>query len=517
MLPVITLIGRPNVGKSTLFNRLTRSRDALVADFPGLTRDRQYGVGRLGPGPYIVVDTGGLSGAEEGVESLMERQVALAIEEADHLLFLVDAREGCTGIDLDIAERLRRTGKPLTLVVNKTDRLEPELARADFHQLGLGEPLAIAAVQGRGVTALINRVFASLPETFHPEAGGTTASSMEAPHPLAVPPEEPMTPAAPAEEGASSARPAEAQRAGGTGTRPAVASEVEGGIKVAVVGRPNAGKSTLINRLLGEDRLVACDQPGTTRDSIFVPFSRAGKDYILIDTAGIRRKARVKDFIEKFSAIKTLQAIEACHVVVLVLDARQGIGEQDATIASHVVESGRSLVLAINKWDGLTKEERDAIREGFRRKLAFLDFAAPHFISALHGSGVGLLLDEVDRAYANAVRHIATAELTRLLQDLVQEHQPPLVNGRRIKLRYAHQGGRNPPIIVIHGNQTEDLPESYRRYLVNRFRTLLHLEGTPLRIELRTGENPFEGRRNPLTPKQIKHRQRLKEFVKRKS
>ena len=491
MLPVITLVGRPNVGKSTLFNRLTRTRDALVADFPGLTRDRQYGVGRIGPGAYIVVDTGGLSGAAEGVESLMERQVALAIEEADQLLFMVDAREGCSGTDLDIAARLRRTGKPVTLVINKTDRLDPELASADFHQLGLGEPVAIAAVQGRGVSSLMNRVFAQLAEV----AGGAEADRLDMPA-----------------EGSD-----EVLVAPPIPTPPPVAEALgEEGIKVAVVGRPNVGKSTLINRLLGEDRLVAFDQPGTTRDSIFVPFSRAGKDYTLIDTAGMRRRARVQDVIEKFSAIKTLQAIEACHVVILVLDARQGIGEQDATLASHVVESGRSLVIAINKWDGLTKEERDGIREGFQRKLAFLDFAAVHFISALHGSGVGLLLDEVDRAYANAVRHLSTPELTRLLQDLVQEHQPPLVNGRRIKLRYAHQGGRNPPIIVIHGNQTAEVPESYRRYLINRFRKLLKLEGTPLRLELRTGENPYEGRRNPLSPRQIKQRQRLKDFVRRK-
>ncbi len=470
MLPVITLVGRPNVGKSTLFNRLTRTRDALVADFPGLTRDRQYGVGRIGPGPYIVVDTGGLSGAVEGVESLMERQVALAIEEADHLVFLVDGREGCSATDVEIAERLRRTGKPLLLVVNKTDRLDPDQAVTDFHQLGLGEPLAIAAVQGRGISGLMNRVFANLAEASVTQVSADDESR--------------------ADEG--------------------------GAIKVAVVGRPNVGKSTLINRLLGEDRLVACDQPGTTRDSIFVPFSRAGKDYILIDTAGLRRKARVRDFIEKFSAIKTLQAIDASNVVVLLLDARQGIGEQDATLASHVVESGRSLVLAVNKWDGLTPEERDSVREGIRRKLAFLDFATRHYISALHGSGVGLLLDEVDRAFANATRALPTPELTRLLQELVQEHQPPLVNGRRIKLRYAHQGGRNPPIIVIHGNQTEDLPESYRRYLVNRFRQVLHLDGTPLRLELRSGENPFAGKPNTLTPGQVKKRQRLRAFVKRK-
>jgi GTP-binding protein len=465
MLPVLTIIGRPNVGKSTLFNRLTRTRDALVADFPGLTRDRQYGVGRLGPGPYIIVDTGGLSGAKEGIESLMERQVALAIEEADHLLFMVDAREGCSATDMDIAERLRRTGKAVTLVVNKTDRLELEMATVDFHQLGLGEPVAIAAVQGRGVGSLMQRVFASL------------AESLEEPG-----------------EGA----------------------DEEAGTKVAVVGRPNAGKSTLINRLLGEERVVACAQPGTTRDSIFIPFSLGDRRYTLIDTAGMRRRAKVRDVIEKFSAIKTLQAIEASNVVVLMLDAHQGIGEHDATLASQVVESGRALVVAVNKWDGLSKEAREAIRENFTRKLGFLDFAAVHYISALHGSGVGLLLDEVDRVFANAVRHLPTPELTRLLMDLVQEHQPPLVHGRRIKLRYAHQGGRNPPIIVIHGNQTEDLPASYRRYLVNRFRQVLKLHGTPLRLELRTGENPYEGRHNPLTPKQIKQRQRLKEFVKRK-
>ncbi len=551
MLPVLTLVGRPNVGKSTLFNRLTRTRDALVADFPGLTRDRQYGVGRIGPGAYIVVDTGGLSGAADGVESLMERQVALAIEEADQLLFMVDAREGCSGADLDIAARLRRTGKPVTLVINKTDRLDPELASADFHQLGLGEPVAIAAVQGRGVSSLMNRVFARLAEAgvVAGEAIGTlpTVPSEEAPGVSAdQAADEKAAKEEAAKEEMAEARSLPTQAGGrmaevaeGAGaeadyfvtpaegseeapgarpvpTPPVVEALGEGGIKVAVVGRPNVGKSTLINRLLGEDRLVAFDQPGTTRDSIFIPFSRAGKDYTLIDTAGMRRRARVQDVIEKFSAIKTLQAIEACHVVILVLDARQGIGEQDATLASHVVESGRSLVVAINKWDGLTKEERDAIREGLQRKLAFLDFAAVHFISALHGSGVGLLLDEVDRAYANAVRHLSTPELTRLLQDLVQEHQPPLVNGRRIKLRYAHQGGRNPPIIVIHGNQTAEVPESYRRYLVNRFRKLLKLEGTPLRLELRTGENPYEGRRNPLTPRQLKQRQRLKDFVRRK-
>ncbi len=466
MLRVVTLVGRPNVGKSTLFNRLTRTRDALVADVPGLTRDRQYGVGRIGPTPYILVDTGGLSAAARGVEALTERQVIRAVEEADHLLFLVDARDGCTGDDIEIADRLRRTGKPLTLVVNKTDHVDPAIAAAEFHALGLGEPFPIAAAQGRGVSALIDQVFAHRPEPARDEACPPLESGI--------------------------------------------------GIEIAVVGRPNAGKSTLINRLLGEERLVTFDSPGTTRDSIYVPFRRDDRHYILIDTAGMRRRARVQDAVEKFSVIKTLQAIETSNVVILVLDAQEGIGEQDATLAGHVVESGRALVVAVNKWDGLAPDQRDEVRRGLSRKLGFLDFAARHFISALHGSGVGLLLDDVDRVYANATRNLGTPELTRILEAAVQEHQPPLVRGRRIKLRYAHQGGRNPPLIVIHGNQTEDVPEAYRRFLIHRFREALHLEGTPLRIELRTGANPFGGRRNRLTPRQERKRKRLKEFVQRK-
>ncbi len=463
MLPVVTLVGRPNVGKSTLFNRLTGTRDALVADFPGLTRDRQYGVGRLGPGRYVVVDTGGLSGESEGVDGLMERQVQRAIAEADHLLLMVDARDGCTGTDQDIAERLRRTGKAVTLVVNKTDHAEPEVAAAEFHRLGLGRPFPIAATQGRGVTALMEHVLSLLPE---PESDA--------------------------------------------------AADLDRGVQIAVIGRPNAGKSTLINRLLGEERLVASEIPGTTRDSIYVPFEHHGRRYTLIDTAGMRRRARVRDAIEKFSVIKTLQAIEACNVVILVLDARAGIGEQDATLAGHVVESGRALVLAVNKWDGLASSERDALRTALSRKLGFLDFAATHFVSALHGSGVGLLLEEADRVYASATRDLPTPDLTRILEAAVAEHQPPLVHGRRIKLRYAHQGGRNPPIVVIHGNQTDALPEAYRRYLINRFRQALDLQGTPLRLQLRTGANPFQGRRNKLTPAQERKRQRLRKFVGRK-
>lgn len=465
MLPVITLVGGPNVGKSTLFNRLTGTRDALVADFPGLTRDRQYGIGRIGPAGYILVDTGGLSGASEGLECLMEQQVALAVEEADHLLFLVDARDGCTSGDLDIGERLRRTGKPVTLVVNKADHTDPAMAAAEFHAVGLGEPFPISASQGRGVTALVDHVFEGLP--------------------------------APADETPES-------------------GPEQSGARIAIVGRPNAGKSTLINRLLGEERQVTFDSPGTTRDSIEIPFERNDKPYILIDTAGVRRRAKVTDAVEKFSVIKTLQAIEQCNLVILVLDAHQGIGEQDATLGAHIVESGRALVVAINKWDGLSKEERAKVREALSRKLGFLDFAVVHQISALHGSGVGLLIEEADRALTNATRDLRTPELTRILEDAVQEHQPPMVHGRRIKLRYAHQGGRNPPVVVIHGNQTREVPDAYRRYLINRFRRALDLTGTPLRLELRTGSNPFQGRRNKLTPSQQRKRARLKQFVKRK-
>ena len=462
MLPVIALVGRPNVGKSTLFNRLTRSRDALVADQPGLTRDRQYGVGKLGERPYVVVDTGGLSGEEGGVDLLMEQQVQAAISEADHLFFLLDARVGCTPADEVIVGQLRRTGKPITAVVNKSESLDGDVAGADFFALGLGDPIPISAAHGRGVRSLINQVLDSLPE---------------------------------GDEG--------------------VEAEDKGTL-IAVVGRPNVGKSTLVNRLLGEERVVAFDQPGTTRDSVFITYSHNDKPYTLIDTAGVRRRARVNEAIEKFSVIKTLQAIERANVVMLVLDAQQGVGEQDATLAGHILESGRALVVVINKWDGLQSDQRDQVKSDIDRKLPFLDFASKRFISALHGSGVGKLYQAIDSAYANATRKLATPELTRILEWTVQEHQPPMVHGRRIKLRYAHQGGQNPPIIVIHGNQTDSVPMTYKRYLINRFRDVLKLTGTPIRLEFKSGENPFKGRKNKLPQDQVKKRQRLKTFTKRK-
>jgi len=462
MLPILTLVGRPNVGKSTLFNRLTGTRDALVADYPGLTRDRRYGIGRIGPYPYILVDTGGLSGESVGLTALVEQQIACALAEADHLLFLVDACAGCTGSDLEIARRLRHTGKTITLVVNKADHGDPDLAMAEFYPMGLGEPLAISAVQGRGVKMLIERVWEGLPECW---------------------------------------------------TNTVTSAPGNGGTRIAIVGRPNVGKSTLVNRLLGEERLVTCDAPGTTRDSVEVPFEYQGKAYTLIDTAGVRRRAKVREAVEKFSVIKTLQAIEQCNLVILVLDARQGIGEQDATLATHILDSGRALVVAVNKWDGLGNEERARVRDTLDRTLGFLDFAAVHYISARHGSGIGRLPETVDQAITNATRDLNTPELTRILEQAVQKYPPPLVRGRRIRLRYAHQGGRNPPVIVIHGNQTAAVPRAYRRYLINCFRRRLDLIGTPLRLEFRTGTNPYAGRRNHLTPRQQRKRARLKRHV----
>jgi GTP-binding protein len=451
------------VGKSTLFNRLTRSRDALVADQPGLTRDRKYGVGRLGSRPYVVVDTGGISGDREGIDVLMAQQVQLAIGEADQILFIIDGRGGLAAGDQAIAEGLRRTGKPITLVVNKTESLDYDSISGEFFALGLGEPVPIAAAHGRGVHGLIDGVLEKLPK-----------------------PEQPHGP------------------------------ESDLGIQIAVVGRPNVGKSTLVNRLLGEERVVAFDQPGTTRDSIAIPFESNGKKYTLIDTAGVRRRARISEVVEKFSVIKALQSMEQAHVVLLVLDAQQGISDQDAGLAGHVLESGRALVVVINKWDGLTGNERERVKSEMQRRLPFLDFADWCFISALHGSGVGHLLAAVDAAYQAATCDLKTAELTRILEDAVAEHQPPMVSGRRIKLRYAHQGGRNPPIIVVHGNQTAAVPASYQRYLMNRYRSVFKLRGTPLRIEFKTGDNPYAGRRNKLTERQQKKRGRMMKFVRKK-
>jgi GTP-binding protein len=461
VLPVIALVGRPNVGKSTLFNALTRTRDALVADLPGLTRDRKYGYAQVGERRCVVVDTGGLVETAQGVERLMAEQTLKAVAEADRVLLLVDARAGCTPEDLHVAGVLRRSGKPVLVVANKAESLDPDVAAADFHQLGFGGPVAISAAHGEGVGPLVAQALDSLPVV------------------------------------------AESDDAAG-----------EEGIRVAVVGRPNVGKSTLINRLIGEERLLAFDEPGTTRDAVRVPFERDGERYTLIDTAGVRRRARVNEAVEKFSVVKTLQAIEDAHVVIGVLDAHESVAEQDASLLGLVAERGRALVIAVNKWDGIPPDQREAIRDGLDLRLDFLAFAPVHFISGRHGTGVGDLLGTVRSAYAAAMRELPTKELTGALEQAVIAHQPPLVRGRRIKLRYAHQGGRNPPVVVIHGNQTQHVPGAYRRYLENFFRERFRLKGTPMRIEFRTDENPYAGRRNELTPRQARKRQRLMRRVK---
>ncbi|ATJ81396.1 ribosome biogenesis GTPase Der [Halomonas beimenensis] len=440
MNPVIALVGRPNVGKSTLFNRLTRTRDALVADFPGLTRDRKYGNGVLGGKAYTVIDTGGISGDEEGIDAAMAEQSLQAIDEADIVLFLVDGRAGLTVADEAIANHLRINQKKTWLVVNKTDGLEEHSAMADFWQLGLGDPRPIAAAHGRNVTALIEEVLAPFPER-----------------------DEDI--------------PAD------TGTK---------GIRIGVIGRPNVGKSTLVNRLLGEERVVVYDEAGTTRDAIEIPYERRGKPYVLVDTAGVRRRKNVREVAEKFSIIKTLEAIKECHVAIMVLDARSGLVEQDLHLLDYVLTSGRALVLAVNKWDGLESEAKDRMRAEIKRRLGFADYADLHFISALHGTGVGDLYPSLERAFESANSHWSTNRLTHILQDAVEQHQPPMIHGRRIKLRMAHQGGTNPPIIVVHGNQTGSLPEAYKRYLTNTFRKVLKVRGTPMRFEFRSGKNPYD-------------------------
>ena len=454
MLPVIALIGRPNVGKSTLFNFLTRSRDALVADVPGLTRDRQYGFGKVGPRPYVVVDTGGLDGDEEGVKSAMAKQTMKALEESDAVVFMVDGRAGFTGSDQTVAAQLRRSNKKVYVAVNKTEGMRAELVTAEFHTLGIDEIHAISSAHGDGIAALMAAILDPLPPDTDevPEEGGRT--------------------------------------------------------HVAIIGRPNVGKSTLINRLLGEERMVTFDQPGTTRDAVFVPFERDGRAYTLIDTAGVRRRSRVDEAIEKFSIVKTLQAIDRAQVVIGVLDAQEGITEQDASLLGLVVERGRALVLAVNKWDGIDSDQRSKVKRTIDLKLSFLDFARLHHISALHGSGVGDVMKSVDKAYRAAMREMSTPELTRTLEAAQMQHQPPLVGGRRIRLRYAHQGGRNPPVIVVHGNQTDDLPDAYKRFLANTFREEFDLHGTPVRMEFRTGGNPFASKRKKLTPRKVLEQRR---------
>lgn len=454
MKPVIALIGRPNVGKSTLFNRLTRSKDALVADVPGLTRDRQYGDGRLGGHAYIVVDTGGIMDAtgvstpDEGkspsteISELMSQQTRQALAEADIILFLADGRDGLSALDQQIADIMRRLDKPVWVVVNKCEGLTPEMAVAEFHTLGLGDPVAISAAHGDGVSTLIQEVLCEFPQIDGDEV-----------------------------------------------------HEIGSTPRIAVVGRPNVGKSTLVNTILGEKRSIVFDEPGTTRDSISTAFRHKDKEYILIDTAGVRRRSRIDVMIEKFSVIKTLRAIDEANVVLLVLDGKQGISDQDASLAGYILERGKAVVVLVNKQDAVTKDDKSRNQRELERKLPFLAFADMHFISALNGTGVNRVFRSIDRAFEAATKDLPTSLLNRVLESAVEKTPPPYVHGRRIKLKFAHQGGRNPPMIIIHGNQVEQLPTSYQRYLMNTFRQACDLHGTPVRIVLKQGHNPYKNKR----------------------
>lgn len=472
MKPILALIGRPNVGKSTLFNRMTRSRDALVADFPGLTRDRKYGSGDIFEREYRVIDTGGLSGEEVGIDEHMAQQTLAAVEEADAMLFLVDGKHGLTAADQMIANQLRQSNKPVFLIVNKTDRIDPDQATAEFYELGFTNVYTIAAAHNRGVTSMLESILEEFPDD---DEGFEELEEYDETKPLE-----------------------------------------EQNIRLAFVGRPNVGKSTLVNRILGEERVIAYDQPGTTRDSIYIPFERDEQKYTLIDTAGVRRRSRINDVVEKFSVVKTMDAIQNSHVVIMVVDAQDTIAEQDVHLMGMILDAGRALVLAINKWDGLDQDQRDMIKHQLELKLPFLDFAEKHFISALHGTGVGHLFESVREAYKSSMIKVPTSRLTRIMETAVSLHQPPAVQGRRIKLRYAHQGGSNPFLIIIHGNSTDKVPSTYTRYLMNYFRQTLQLKGTQVKVEYRVGDNPYEGKRNKLTPRQEYKKKRMMSYIKKK-
>ncbi len=465
MLPVVAIVGRPNVGKSTLFNALTRTRDALVADMPGVTRDRQYGISRVGRQPCLLVDTGGLITNAEGIDYLTAQQVHQAIDEAELVLFIVSARDGLMAEDEEIASVLRRASKRVLMVANKIDGMEIDTALADFASLGMGELLPVTATHRRGLDAMMKAVDSILPEQAESE--------------------EP--------------------------------EEYTDRLRLAIIGRPNVGKSTLVNRLLGEERVMAFDQPGTTRDTISVMLERDGQPYELIDTAGVRRRSRISDVVEKFSTIKALQAIERAHVVVLMLDASEGLTDQDTTLLGHVLTQGRAMVIALNKWDGLDPDHRKQVKSELDRRLQYVTWAQRVTLSALHGSGIQELMRAVKKAWRSALMEFSTPELTRVLQQAFDAHQPPMKLGRTAKLRYAHAGGKLPPRIIIHGSRTDTIPDGYRRYLVNKFISHFKLKGTPLVIQFRDSDNPYKDRKNKLTRRQQEKRRRLKKFTSRKS
>jgi GTP-binding protein len=465
LLPVVAIVGRPNVGKSTLFNALTRTRDALVADIPGVTRDRQYGISRVGATPCLLVDTGGLVSNAEGIDYLTAQQVHQAIDESELVLFVVSARDGLMAEDAEIAAILRRSSSKVVMVANKIDGLDEATAMADFASLGMGDLLPVAATHRRGLESMMKVVDRHLPVL--PEAGDEDEDTDR--------------------------------------------------MRLAIVGRPNVGKSTLVNRLLGEERVLAFDQPGTTRDTIRVELERDGQKYELIDTAGVRRRSKISGVVEKFSTIKALQAIDRAHVVVLMLDASEGLTDQDTTLLGHVLNQGRALVIALNKWDGLDADHRKRVRSELDRKLTYVNWAQRVTISALHGSGLQELMNAVQVAWNSARRDFSTPELTRVLKAAFDAHQPPMKQGRTAKLRYAHSGGKLPPRIIIHGSRTDTIPDAYRRYLVNRFIKHYKLKGTPVFLGFRDSDNPYKDRKNILSRRQLDKRKRLKKFTGRKS
>ena len=540
MTKVVALVGRPNVGKSTLFNRLTKTRDALVADFPGLTRDRKYGRAMYQDHEYILIDTGGIDGSEEGIETHMAEQSLLAIDEADLVLFLVDAKNGLSAGDYMIADYVRKQDKKVTVVANKIDGMDPDVVVGEFYALGLsGEIYPIAAEHGRGVGVLLDEVVAPVLED-EAEKPRFEVGPFDDPEALEWEKGFDFLDNVPVDKEAGGFnwyewkqrhKPGNKDTAGNeagnnTGTDTQGASPEDGAdevpdavpfadlpVKFAIVGRPNVGKSTLTNRMLGEDRVVVYDEPGTTRDSIYIPLDRDRDHYIVIDTAGVRKRKKVNLAVEKFSVVKTLHAIEDCNVALLVIDANAGVTDQDLSLLSFIIQSGRALVIAVNKWDGLSQEVKEKIKTELNLRLGFVDFAEVHFISALHGTGVGNLFDSIKRAYASATTRVGTSKLNRILEMAVRQLEPPMSGGRRIKLKYAHAGGYNPPRIIIHGNKTRDLTDSYKRYLTNYFRESLKIVGTPVSLEFHEGDNPFENKKNKLTQSQIRAKRRLMKFV----